>query len=415
MNGPSRVLVTGASGFIGDAVCTRLRAEGRFEIRGHFRTPSNAARLARLGIELAGGDLADAEVARRLVADRDIVIHCAVSSDGGARRARASSVKGTQNLSEAAAAAGVRRFVHLSSVAVHGYSPGVPVVTETTPTRRTGNAYADGKLAVEKVVDRAIRNGLPATILRPTIVYGPWSRIWVSDISERLQAGEPVLLGDGGGPANTVFIDNLVDAILVSMEHPGAIGETFIVSDDDSATWGDYLHGLADAMGGVHVRALDDASHRALVDAQRERPFALARDLAALVRSPEAAALARRAGRSPALRRLARRLLAPVPSLKRRLQSRDAAAPPDAAPASHSARPLLHDLFEIQRAGARASSDKLRSLGWSPRVNLGDGLARTADWMRWCRLAPQEGPPRDVRSVGSSEARAVASAATKEA
>src|SRR5262249_33867707 len=143
-----RVLVTGASGFIGCRAVEILRLQQGWDVRALVHTPTAAARLARLDVEMVQADLSSPADLRRVLDGCDAVVHCAVGTAYGRRRAVFDvTVGGTRRLAEAALAAGVRRFVHLSTIAVHqGAACAGGRLDEETPVRPApGSEYGESK------------------------------------------------------------------------------------------------------------------------------------------------------------------------------------------------------------------------------------------------------------------------------
>src|SRR6266853_3804316 len=152
------VFVTGATGFIGGRVCERLIQAGATDVRALVHTSKNAARIGRLPIQLCSGSLLDQTSLSQAMGNARVVIHCGLGIARGI-------VKGTQNLLETAASAGVERVVHMSTAAVYGLTPRPGSESEETPVPRTGDAYCDNKGEAEKIVLRFASRGLPAVIL----------------------------------------------------------------------------------------------------------------------------------------------------------------------------------------------------------------------------------------------------------
>ncbi len=146
-------------------------------------------------------------------------------------------------------AAGVKRFVHISSIGVHN-SRLNGVLDETSPTAPPKNDhYGRTKLQAEQLVQKAAANGLSAVILRPGCVYGPHGTTFITRPLEALESGRLILAGSAETPANTVFVDNLVEAILLSLRQAEQnVGEVFTISDGDSVTWGEFYAFFADAL-----------------------------------------------------------------------------------------------------------------------------------------------------------------------
>lgn len=235
-----RILVTGGSGFIGGRLIDYLVAGGA-KVRSLIHRNGPAVRLARLPIEMISGDLLDPESIAKAVAGCDVVFHCAYGSSGEDSLRRLINVEGTVNLIRESSRHKVKRFVHVSTIAVHGPDPG-PVVDETAPIVESGNAYADSKAEAErKVFQLGKELGVPVTVVRPTIVYGPRSPAWTTGPLARMKAGTFSLIGNGNGLANHVYVDDVVQALLLSAVHPEAIGEAFIVSEGNPVSWQEFF------------------------------------------------------------------------------------------------------------------------------------------------------------------------------
>lgn len=244
------ILLTGATGFIGGHVVRRLLREKRAAVRALVRDPAKAEGLARMGVELVKGDLSDAGALTQAVRGCPLVLHAAaqVSSVPHRKTFLESNVAGTENLLRAAVDAGVERFVHLSSVAVFGL-PAAGEVTDQTPRHRCGDSYCDTKLDAEEAVFRFRRErGLPVVVLRPSGVYGPGSTHWSVIPLKRVRKGKMFVVSGGKGMLNYVYIENLVDAILLALEDDRAVGEAFIVNDG-AVTWSEFFGAYARMAG----------------------------------------------------------------------------------------------------------------------------------------------------------------------
>jgi len=245
-----KILVTGATGFIGSHLVERLRNEKQAAVRALVRNPAKAERLAKFGVELVPGDLADASAVERAVQGCAVVIHSAaqVSSVPSRETFEQSNVAGTENLLRAAVAAGVSRFVHISSIAVFGLATSGEV-NDQSPRRHSGDSYCDTKLDAEEVVWRYRREGrMACVILRPSGVYGPGSTHWSVIPLKRIKKGKMFLVSGGQGMLNYVYIDNLVDAIILAAEDERAVGEAFLVNDG-ATTWKEYFGAYARMAG----------------------------------------------------------------------------------------------------------------------------------------------------------------------
>ena len=229
------MFVTGALGFIGRAVSDRLRAGGA-EVRG-----VDLRADASLGV--VAGDVAEEGEWQRHAEGCDLVVHTAASVSmknrpGPIWRA---NVLGTRRALDAAREAGAERFLHLSSVVVFSFDfPGG--VTESWPLRANGVPYVDTKVAAEAVVLGAHAAGeVSCTIVRPADVYGPGSRPWTVLPVQELARGRLALPAMGRGVFSPLYIDNLVDGLLLAATRDEGVGQVFVLSDGTAVTGSEFF------------------------------------------------------------------------------------------------------------------------------------------------------------------------------
>ncbi len=154
----------------------------------------------------------------------------------------------------ASAGASVRRFVHFSTTDVYGH-PGTAAIEETYASRRFSNWYAQTKLNAEREVREAEASGAFETvILRPATVYGPGSSEVVGGIARAIRDRNMLLIDGGRSDAGLCFVENLLDAALLALEHDAAPGLAFNVSDGLGVTWREFTDGLAEGLGCARVR-----------------------------------------------------------------------------------------------------------------------------------------------------------------
>jgi 2-alkyl-3-oxoalkanoate reductase len=246
-----RVLVTGATGFIGGRVAERLATEESAVVTGVGRNLEKAAYLAQQGVHLEQADIRDTARLTQLAAGQDVVIHAAAWMGGAPPElAHDLNVTATRDLVQLVGEVGVTRFVLISSMSVYGDPPRTGQIDETHPldTSQT-DPYSRTKALGEQAARTAAQvSCLDLAIARPTMVYGPRSDVWTLRMLHRIRSGVPMVLGDGSGHAHPVYIDNLVDGLLLTAVHPQAVGEAFNFSDPP-ITWRRFFQYYADMAG----------------------------------------------------------------------------------------------------------------------------------------------------------------------
>ena len=245
-----KMLVTGANGFVGHALCTALAQRG-MGVRKAVRGGANAEDA------VAVGDI-DADTDWSAALDGvDIVIHLAArvhvmheSAADPLAEFRRVNVSGSEHLARAAAAAGVKRLVYASSIKVNGEetAPGRAYSENDTPAPQ--DPYGVSKCEAEEVLRRVAREtGLEVVILRPPLIYGPGVKGNFIQMLDVLARGVPLPLASVRNRRSLLYLGNLVDALILCATHPDAAGETFLVSDGEDIATPDLLRALAMAAG----------------------------------------------------------------------------------------------------------------------------------------------------------------------
>ncbi|MFZ5491988.1 MAG: UDP-glucose 4-epimerase family protein [Pseudomonadota bacterium] len=251
-----RVLVTGGSGFVGSAVLRVLHARGGRAVVAALRT-AYAQVPVGIRVETVAGLDADTDWSR-CVEGVDAVIHCAarvhVLDDAVAdplAEYRRVNVDGTLALARAAAQAGVRRFVFVSSIKVNGEhtAPGQPFRADDAPA--PDDAYGISKWEAEQGLFALAREtGMEVVVVRPPLVYGPGAKGNFAAMMRWVARGVPLPLGAvRHNRRSLVGLDNLVDLIVTCLDHPGAANEVFLAADGEDLSTADLLQRVARAMG----------------------------------------------------------------------------------------------------------------------------------------------------------------------
>jgi nucleoside-diphosphate-sugar epimerase len=246
-----KLLVTGAHGFIGSHLTERLLASGH-SVRGLVspwgRTDNLASVERHPRLELMRADITDPASLRGACRSADAVIHAAaaVSDWGPAEPLIRTNVGGTRNLLEVAANEGTKRFVLVSSVAVHRYSGFRDADPELLPRDNVQTPYARSKIAAEDLVFEWPGEGV---VVRPGLwPFGrrdPQLRRVTRALSERRLP----LLGDGGRVLNTAFVGNLTQGLELASTVPGLRGRAFVIADEGAPSWREVLTELARLIG----------------------------------------------------------------------------------------------------------------------------------------------------------------------
>jgi nucleoside-diphosphate-sugar epimerase len=381
------VLVTGATGFIGGRLVERLILEEGARVRVLLRDFAHAPRVARFPVEMIGGSVTDADAVNRAATGCDVIVHCAFGNSGTPEEKRAATIAGTEAVAEAARRAGVKRLVHLSTISVYGL-PGDGDLDETAPRRFCGDPYSDAKIEAERLVLACHeKHGLPVAVLQPTIVYGPLSGPWTLAPLHQLKHERVVLVDGGGGLCNAVYVDDVVDAILLATTREEAVGQAFLISGDRPVTWRQFYAAFEEMLGQPGTVSLTAAEIQALHREERRARRTIPQLMRVLRRN---ARMRARLLELPALGIPYRWLLARVPErvradLGRRLFSDDA---PSARAKADRPTPLPND-YQVRflRARTRVRTDKARRLlGYEPRVSFEHGMRLTSQWAAWANL-----------------------------
>lgn len=250
-----RVLVTGASGFVGSALLKRLAAESDLEPVALVRGQSGA--LAFDGERLAVADLESEALPDGCLAGIDVVVHAGArvhvmrdSEPDPLLAFRRANFKGTLNLARWAAEDGVKRFVFVSTAKVHGEaSPaGEPFTEQQEPN--PVDPYAQSKYEAEQALfDLARETGMELVFVRPPLVYGPGVKANFLTMMKWVELGIPLPLGAIENQRSLLALDNFVDFLTLCLQHPAAANEVFLVADGEDLSTTDLLRGLAEAMG----------------------------------------------------------------------------------------------------------------------------------------------------------------------
>lgn len=249
-----KILVTGATGFVGKALCKSMALNG-WHVRGTVRSAEQTAGLPS-GVEVVqiktiGADTDWSDVLARV----DAVVHLAArvhvmndTSSYPLSAFRLVNVAGTERLARMAAIKGVKRFVYISSVKVSGEGREKPFTEYSIPAPE--DPYGVSKWEAEQVLHKVAKDtGLEVVILRPPLVYGPGVKANFMSLLKLLDRAIPLPLSSINNLRSLIYVGNLVDAIITCITHPMAVGQTYLVSDGEDVSTPELIRRVAAALG----------------------------------------------------------------------------------------------------------------------------------------------------------------------
>ena len=251
-----KVLITGATGFVGGALALRLAAlDGQNIINASVR---RFDKIFPKGINpILVGDLLPTTDWSNALHDVEVVVHCAArvhvmkeNEKDPLESYREVNVKGTLNLARQAAQAGIRRFIFLSSIKVNGEETfnGQPFFADNAPAPK--DSYGISKMEAEiGLSELSNLFDMELVIVRPPLVYGPGVKANFASMMSWVSRGVPLPFALVRNARSMVCIDNLVDLLITCLHHPEAAGETFLVSDGEDISTSELLQRIGRAMG----------------------------------------------------------------------------------------------------------------------------------------------------------------------
>ncbi|PWT99129.1 MAG: hypothetical protein C5B53_05820 [Candidatus Melainabacteria bacterium] len=272
----TKVFVTGASGLVGFHLIQFLLRRN-YSVVGLVRNSSKREDLLRIGstspnkFEIVSAELGNQARLAELMSGADVVVHTAASIEPNGKRQTldAINVGGTRSALNAAITAGVKHFIHISSLSVITGEEDRYGVTEEEALKYCRESYANSKIDAEKLVmKQRLGNRIAVTALRPGFIYGPNERTWMPRLIKAIKSGSAVLVGDGHKETNVIYVGNLLRAIELAMLNPTAYGEIYNLTDGEIVTKKDLFDAVCDGLGLPHIRRrISTATARLLVEA----------------------------------------------------------------------------------------------------------------------------------------------------
>jgi 2-alkyl-3-oxoalkanoate reductase len=237
-----KVGIIGSSGFIGYRTVKLFCQENIAEVRPIVRSSSSLSAFADLNLQPRLADALDPSSLHDAIVGCGAIVHCAAGNPWFIRKSVAATY-------QAAKQANIQRLVYLSTASVHGQAP-APGTNESSPVSdRQFLAYNNAKVQAERKLLQLRDSGSTEVVfIRPGIVFGPGS-MWVVGFANSLRSQTAYLLNEGKGICNSIYIDNLVQAIGLALTAPNVDRQAFLVGDKEQVTWADLYRPIAEALG----------------------------------------------------------------------------------------------------------------------------------------------------------------------
>jgi nucleoside-diphosphate-sugar epimerase len=344
---------------------------------------------------LVAASLLDLQALSKAAKNADIIVHLAYGSRGSKKEKKMATVRGTENVMKAAIQSRVEKVIHVSTAAVHGLHPKTSIVYESAPYERTRDVYRASKIGAEKIVWRYHKKyGLPVVVFRPPLIYGPNGQDWTVGIVKDIQSGA-VLVNDGSGAANLIYVDNLIDAFILAMEKVSGDGEAFFVVDDEQLSWKHVYDRYAVTLNGHPPFRLMSAEE---IYEQRKKNEPTTIDKWAVAPFMTGMGIIRNGLRSREIRNRIReipwlRFISKIlpKQIKVSLKGENESVFMETAtqPQSNTLRLPSRDMVELCASQSRFSNEKIKKIfGYTQRITFEEGMDLTCSWLRYQRLIP---------------------------
>jgi 2-alkyl-3-oxoalkanoate reductase len=258
--GGDKVLVTGATGLLGSHLAEQLVAQGH-SVRALVRRGSRTEFLETLGVEIIRGDLTDQKACAVALSNVARVFHCAakVGDWGTWPEFQTGCIDATSTLAQAAARAGVDRFVHISSTSAYGHpSDQVTPIDETAALGQNVwilDYYTRSKVDCERVLWQMAEAGaLPLTIIRPSWLFGERDRTTVPRFIREFGRDRMLIVGKGDNPLSAVYAGVVAEAAILAARDAGSRGEAYNITSQGRITQQEFIDLFADAFKMPRVR-----------------------------------------------------------------------------------------------------------------------------------------------------------------
>ena len=235
-----KIAIFGASGFVGSALVERIFFDKGYEFKALIHSFGNAARLARLPIQLTPVDILDFNQVNSALQGCNVVVNC---SRGGAP----TMMKGLRNIVKACKHNKIEKFIHIGSIAIYGQNPPPESSDESASPDPGSDLYGITKLEQDKMILELHASGTPSIILCPSNISGPYSP-FVRGAARKIIDNEIMLVDGGMNYTNLIHVDNLVEAILAAVQSDEGWGERYFINEVEKTTWKEFYEELREIL-----------------------------------------------------------------------------------------------------------------------------------------------------------------------
>lgn len=245
----SNILILGGTGFIGGRLIEALIQNSAANIRVLVRNYSKMSNLSRYLVDIVFGDIRDRNILSKALKGCDYVFNCTYGKNSTYERKKV-NIASVKHIVEEAAKNNVSKVIHISTVSVYGNIPSGVISEETVSRVTRKEKYGYTKMKGEEVALKLSRKmELPLTVIQPTAVYGPGAPSYIIDPIKTLKSNRIPLIDNGNGLCNAVYIDDLVNALLLAALSPSASFEKLLISGKEPVAWKDYYGALENMLG----------------------------------------------------------------------------------------------------------------------------------------------------------------------
>lgn len=355
-----KIAITGASGFIGSRLVENLVLNHKAEVIPIVRGYSSLAVASRFNLQSKVCDILDQESLAKAFSGCDAVIHAAL---GNAKQI----IEMAENIYWAAEKAHVKRISVLSTASIYGFIPKDGTNEDSPVCSEHNSDYIDAKIRADRVFRKLGRRGnVEIVYLLPSIVYGPRSR-FITGLVDQLLAKTAFLVNGGEGVFNGLYVDNLIDSILLSLENPDVNGKAFLLNDAENITWHHLYETIANTIG-IDFNTIHNIEPTEFRNTAQEK-------IAAIIAKP-----------------VIQKILPFIPGRAKRLTKAMIAAwdpipLPNAWALPNNHQPHINqELCELQQCNWKFPDFKARDvLKYAPSISFEEGMRRTLAWVDFAR------------------------------